>query len=137
MPIPARVLSRVNEHCQVEADHIKPYSLAERHEVPSELLISADHHRLFDGVYLTASPKDRRIVVSERIREEFENGRDCCGLQGVVTRDPSEPWPDSRLRIWRTTHTMSSSDLAEDLRGLSINFETVGGAITQRLTDVE
>jgi predicted restriction endonuclease len=76
----------------LEAAHIKPYSLAKRHEVPNGLLLRADLHKLFDGGYLTVDPKDRRIVVSKRIREEFENGRDYYKLEGMPLWEPAEPW---------------------------------------------
>jgi len=35
-------------------------------------------------------PRGRRVVVSKRIREEFENGKDSYKLEGVVLREPSE-----------------------------------------------
>jgi putative restriction endonuclease len=52
----------------------------------------SDLHRLFDEGYVTVDPKDRCIVVSNRIREEFENGRDYYKLQGQVLREPNETW---------------------------------------------
>ena len=36
----------------------------------------SDLHRLFDEGYMTLDPGDRRVVVSRRIREEFDNGKD-------------------------------------------------------------
>jgi putative restriction endonuclease len=76
----------------LEAAHIKPYSLVKRHEVSNGLLLRADLHKLFDEGYLTVDPQDRRIAVSKRIREEFENGRDYYKLEGVLLREPAEPW---------------------------------------------
>ncbi len=76
----------------LEAAHIKPYSLARCHEVTNGLLLRADLHKLFDGGYLMVDPKDRRIVVSKRIREEFENGKDYYRLEGLALREPSEQW---------------------------------------------
>ena len=35
----------------------------------------SDLHRLFDEGYITIDPLDRKILVSGRIREEFENGK--------------------------------------------------------------
>ena len=52
----------------------------------------ADLHKLFDEGYLTVDPKDRRVVVSKRIKEEFENGKDYYSLEGRVLREPLEPW---------------------------------------------
>lgn len=63
-----------------------------RHEVSNGLLLRADLHKLFDEGYLTVDPKKRGIVVSKRIREEFENGKDYYGLEGRVLREPVEEW---------------------------------------------
>ena len=52
----------------------------------------SDLHRLFDEGYLTVDPKDRQIVVSKRIKEEFENGKDYYKLEGQVLREPNETW---------------------------------------------
>src|ERR1039457_2107721 len=41
--------------------------------------------------YVTVDPGDRRIVISGRIREEFENGRDYYQLQGRLLAHPSDP----------------------------------------------
>jgi putative restriction endonuclease len=42
--------------------------------------------------YLTIDPADRRTVVSSRIKEEFENGRECYRLHGECVREPAETW---------------------------------------------
>ena len=76
----------------LEAAHIKPYSLVGRHELTNGLLLRSDIHILFDKGYLTVDPTDSRIAVSERIREEFENGRDYYKLDGQTLREPNEPW---------------------------------------------
>ena len=38
----------------------------------------------------TVDPQDRRIAVSKRIKEEFENGRDYYKLEGLPLREPAE-----------------------------------------------
>jgi putative restriction endonuclease len=76
----------------LEAGHIKPYSLVMRHEVSNGLLLRADLHNLFDEGYITVDPQDRRIVVSKRIREEFENGKDYYKLEGQRLHEPLEAW---------------------------------------------
>jgi putative restriction endonuclease len=76
----------------LEAAHIKPYTLVKCHEVSNGLLLRADLHKLFDEGYLTVDPQDRRIAVSKRIKEEFENGRDYYKLEGLVLREPPEAW---------------------------------------------
>jgi putative restriction endonuclease len=67
----------------LEAAHIKPYAVVQRHEISNGLLMRSDLHRLFDEGYMTVDPRDRRIVVSKRIREEFENGKDYYKFEGV------------------------------------------------------
>jgi putative restriction endonuclease len=76
----------------LEAAHIKPYSVVMRHEVSNGILLRADLHNLFDQGYLAVDPKDRRIVVSKRIREEFENGKDYYKLEGQAIREPNDAW---------------------------------------------
>jgi putative restriction endonuclease len=76
----------------LEAAHIKPYNLVKRHELPNGLLLRSDLHRLFDDGYLTVDPQTRQVVISRRIKEEFENGKDYYALEGKVIREPSEQW---------------------------------------------
>ncbi|MGJ5813678.1 HNH endonuclease [Paludibaculum fermentans] len=76
----------------LEAAHIKPYSMVMRHEVSNGLLLRSDLHKLFDEGYLTVDPQDRRVVVSRRIKEEFENGKEYYRLEENVLREPTEPW---------------------------------------------
>jgi putative restriction endonuclease len=76
----------------LEAAHIKPYSLVQRHELSNGLLLRSDIHKLFDEGYMTVDPKDRRIVVSKRIKEEFENGKDYYKLEGQLLREPNDAW---------------------------------------------
>lgn len=52
----------------------------------------SDLHRLFDDGYLTIDPIEHRVVVSKRIREEFENGKDYHKLEGTQLREPTETW---------------------------------------------
>jgi putative restriction endonuclease len=76
----------------LEAAHIKPYSMTMRHEISNGLLLRSDLHKLFDEGYLTVDPHGRRIVVSKRIKEEFENGKEYYRLEGQQPREPSEVW---------------------------------------------
>lgn len=79
----------------LEAAHIMPYSEGGRHELTNGLLLRSDLHRLFDLGYVTIDPKDRRLIVSRKIREEFENGRDYYALEGrqmwIPTDDNAVP----------------------------------------------
>jgi putative restriction endonuclease len=76
----------------LDAAHIKPYTFVQRHEISNGLLMRSDLHRLFDGGYLTVDPADRRVVVSKRIKEEFDNGKEYYQLEGARIREPLEAW---------------------------------------------
>jgi putative restriction endonuclease len=65
----------------LEAAHIKPYSESGPHLVSNGLLLRSDLHILFDEGYLTVS-EDLRVEVSDRIREEYENGREYYQYRG-------------------------------------------------------
>lgn len=72
----------------LEAAHVQPYSAGGPHEVANGLLLRSDLHRLYDLGYLTVEPDERRLLVSRRIRDEFDNGRHYYELEGTVIRPP-------------------------------------------------
>jgi putative restriction endonuclease len=76
----------------LEAAHIRPYAAGGPHDVENGLLLRADLHRLFDRGYITIDPSDRRLVVSPRVRKEFENGHDYYALSGTPLRQPAAPF---------------------------------------------
>jgi putative restriction endonuclease len=69
----------------LEAAHIKPYAHQGPHRIQNGLLLRSDLHILFDHGYFTITP-EHRVLVSKRIREEFENGRDYYALDGNPVR---------------------------------------------------
>ena len=73
----------------LEAAHIRPYAVFPRHEVSNGILLRSDLHKLFDEGYVTVDPVDRKILVSPRIREEFENGKEYYRLHGLPIREPA------------------------------------------------
>ncbi len=74
----------------LEAAHIKPYSSGGPHELENGLLLRSDLHTLFDQGYVTVDADQLKVIVSNRIREEFENGRDYYHLHGRAIRLPRE-----------------------------------------------
>lgn len=74
----------------LEAAHIKPYSSGGPHQPENGLLLRSDLHTLFDQGYMTVDANQLKVVVSPRIREEFENGRDYYQLHGRAIRLPLE-----------------------------------------------
>ena len=84
----------------LQAAHIKPYVLAGPNHVNNGLLLRADLHLLFDKGYMTITP-DMTAEVSNRIREEFHNGKEYYALRGKqlarpenVTERPSREFID-------------------------------------------
>lgn len=76
----------------LDAAHIKPFEIVQKHEVWNGLLMRSDLHRLFDRGYISVDPSSRRLMVSKRIKDEFENGRDYYKLEGALIREPNAPW---------------------------------------------
>ena len=78
----------------LEAAHIQSVKDKGTHETSNGLLLRRDLHALFDQHYLTITP-DKTLIVSKRIREEFENGREYYALHGRRVRDPlsTEDYP--------------------------------------------
>ena len=65
----------------LEAAHIKPYSNSGPNLTKNGLLLRSDMHILFDKGYMTVSD-DHRVEVSQRIREEYENGKEYYAYHG-------------------------------------------------------
>lgn len=69
----------------LEAAHIKPYSSAGPNLVRNGLLLRSDLHKLFDIGYVTVTP-DLQVEVSQKIKEEYENGREYYAHHGQQLR---------------------------------------------------
>jgi putative restriction endonuclease len=57
----------------LEASHIKPFADVRQHEITNGLALRSDIHTLFDQGYVGVTP-DYKFIVSERLREDFDNG---------------------------------------------------------------
>ncbi len=82
----------------LEAVHIKPYSEAGPNKVQNGILLRSDLRTLFDKGYLSVDPQ-LKVLVSPRIKKEFENGREYYAYHGkelkVVPEKPEEkPSPE-------------------------------------------
>ena len=86
----------------LEAAHIMDYAESGPNRIENGLLLRSDIHKLFDAGYVTVTP-ERQVVVSQRIREEFENGRDYYRFHGKalqsVPADIAE-LPDAGYLQW-------------------------------------
>lgn len=74
----------------LQAAHIRPYAGGGSHELSNGLLLRSDLHTLFDQYYLTIEPNKKTLIVSRRIREQFENGRDYYALNNRSLAQPSD-----------------------------------------------
>ncbi len=85
----------------LEAAHIKPVSVGGRHRVDNGLLLRSDVHRLFDRGYVTVTP-DRRLRVSRRLRDDFDNGAYYYRFEGTEVRFPAQvdDQPNRDLLEW-------------------------------------
>ena len=78
----------------LEASHIKPYSEKGPHLVNNGVLLRADIHKLLDSGYVTITP-DYHFEVSQRIKTDFNNGKNYYALHGAQLSIPEKE--DSRL----------------------------------------
>lgn len=86
----------------LEAAHIMDYTESGPNRIENGLLLRSDIHKLFDAGYLTVTP-ERRILISRRIREEFENGKDYYRFHGrplTVVPGQLADQPDSHYLQW-------------------------------------
>lgn len=84
----------------LEAAHVQPYAEGGPHDVSNGLLLRSDLHRLYDQGYVTVDPHERRLLVSRRIREEFDNGRHYYALEGQPIAQPGRGFaPVTRERL--------------------------------------
>ena len=65
----------------LQAAHIKPYSKSGPNLTKNGILLRSDMHILFDKGYMTVS-NDHLVEVSQRIREEYENGKEYYAYHG-------------------------------------------------------
>ncbi len=89
----------------LEAAHIRPYSDGGEHEAHNGLLLRRDIHKLFDTGYVTVTP-DLNFEVSQRIKEDYENGRDYYALHGKQIAAPVRlnERPDRSVLAWHNEH---------------------------------
>lgn len=93
----------------LEAAHIKPYSEKGPHRVDNGLLLRSDVHRLFDSGYVTVT-SDHHFEVSDRIKEEFDNGEEYRALHGKQIWVPPSPrfQPSPDFLTWHNDHVFKN-----------------------------
>jgi putative restriction endonuclease len=93
----------------LEAAHIKPYAKDGPHNIRNGLLLRSDIHTLFDDGYITVTP-DYHVEVSNRIKEEFENGRDYYRHHGnkLLILPPNGEKPSQEFLLWHNEFVYKS-----------------------------
>ena len=76
----------------LEAAHVRPYAEGGVHSIENGLLLRSDLHTLFDKGYVTITP-DMRVLISRRLKDEFENGKLYYALSGNAVRPPGNRHP--------------------------------------------
>lgn len=90
----------------LEAAHVKPYADSGPHRLANGILLRSDWHRLYDSGYVTLT-EDHKLLVSPRIREEFENGKDYYRHHGQTLRilpDKAAHRPAGEYVRWHNEH---------------------------------
>lgn len=65
----------------LDAAHIRPVAEGGQHRIDNGLLLRSDVHRLFDRGYVSITP-NHRVLVSRRLKDDFDNGEPYYPLQG-------------------------------------------------------
>jgi putative restriction endonuclease len=85
----------------LDAAHIVPYAEGGSHSKTNGILLRKDIHSVFDAGYATLD-SDYRFVVSQKVREVFNNGSEYLRLHGTRLRLPANPLdhPDKTALRW-------------------------------------
>jgi len=85
----------------LDAAHIVPYGEGGPHIKSNGILLRKDIHSVFDAGYATIDT-DHRFVVSDKVREVFNNGEEYRRLQGRQLRLPAlvSERPDPQFLRW-------------------------------------
>lgn len=88
----------------LDAAHIRPYGEGGEHELSNGILLRRDIHRVFDAGYVTFD-EDYRLVVSDRVRTDFNNGNEYRRLHGETLSLPNIPSaaPSQSALDWHRT----------------------------------
>lgn len=89
----------------LDAAHIRPYSEGGLHRKSNGILLRKDIHSVFDAGYATID-EDYKFVVSDKVRDVFNNGSEYRRLHGTVLRLPLRDIdrPDLDALRWHNEH---------------------------------
>jgi putative restriction endonuclease len=97
----------------LQACHIKPYTESGPHRTDNGLFLRSDLHRLFDLGYLTVTKdkEDYRIEVSQKIKEDFHNGKNYYKFHGnklIVLPEDFVDRPSNTYLEWHNEYKFAS-----------------------------
>jgi putative restriction endonuclease len=77
--------------------------------VTKSILLRADIHKLFDAGYVTIDPDGYRFVVSKRLKEDCDNGKEYYQLHGSRILLPEDPnaWPSRQEFVEHSGHVFT------------------------------
>jgi putative restriction endonuclease len=92
----------------LDAAHIRAFAAGGAHEVRNGLLLRRDIHSLFDAGYVTFD-ENLRMVVSDRVRTEFNNGEEYRRLHGSTLLIPKnqQAQPDKAALEWHRSEVFA------------------------------
>ncbi len=93
----------------LEAAHIKPYSQGGKHRIDNGILLRSDMHRLLDKGYMTITT-DLHIEMSQRIKDEFDNGKYYFTFHGKEISRPTQHFeqPAKEFLEWHNENVFKS-----------------------------
>lgn len=94
----------------LESAHIQSFSKDGPNTVSNGILLRSDIHKLFDSGYLTITT-DLKIEVSNRIKEEFLNGREYYQYHGkdlLIIPQKIQERPDNKYIEWHNNNIFKS-----------------------------
>ena len=98
----------------LEAAHIRPVKFEGLNNTYNGLLLRADFHKLFDRGLVTVTP-EYRVVVSDRIKHEWFNGKAYYRLQGAELASlPQNPvdQPRTELLQWHNDYVFEQGGVS-------------------------
>jgi putative restriction endonuclease len=90
----------------LESAHIQSYAKDGPHTISNGILLRSDIHKLFDTGYLTITT-DLKVEVSNRIKEEFLNGREYYQYHGkdlITVPQKMIDRPDAKYIEWHNSN---------------------------------
>jgi putative restriction endonuclease len=89
----------------LDAAHIRPYGEGGSHSKSNGILLRKDIHSVFDAGYATID-QEYRFVVSEKVRDVFQNGNEYRRLHGNKLRLPraAADCPDKEALRWHNDY---------------------------------